>query len=762
MKLAVVHGPYAHGLAVAAVFLGGFLVRFYASTTIPLMHTEQTFIRIAEALSFNPKSLDLKGPGYNDHPLLQMYLMKASSALFGDAPAAWRFLNVCVGSLGVLAIYGLARMMAGRGAGLAAMALAAVNQFHVAWSRIAVMETVFLTAATLSLILFWYALQTGRRWAVLLNGIVLGVGFLAKEAMVLLPICYFLFLLLNRRYRPWLRRPCVYAALLLAVAAVSHEIYWNLTGQSVSLRFVAHQAMEAGGISLRPVSFFLGELIEPLLGPDLWASANRGEPLYFPGWYEWPMMHWGEGLLLLGSTLTFFRRGRTCWQRLMLTVFVFTALFTMVIYTRFLFNPFYLAALCLIPALIFAGTRLAQACGRPRGQIAVGLILIYLAVHLISFVRIDHSYFKPAPLWRTFWYQSPKVTSRRVILIGIDGTTAETLDRMLRQGRMPHLEGLLAGGVRADVRVGAESLGVADTDPLAAAPVFWTSVVTGCSPGTHRVDSRAHALSSYRSIPALWNLGDYLGLRSVVTNVPGTYPAEPLGGRMIAVLPDSRLPPPPFLKKPRLTYPRSLWAELRLHDPPYPAEEVAGSLAATARTRWQVAADLAAGEDWTLRVHVFTATSGGQATPSGRDAREREEITKLYETIDEQLGSAGGELDDRTWLVLVAARGRRPQQAGRPGSSGPDSYGDGMLLIAGPGTKRGVRIGQVGPLDVAPTILYALGLPVFGHLEGKVLLPAFTDEFCAAHRVETAPPCALDLERELSKLIGPEAASPQG
>ncbi len=759
MKPGILRASCIHGLAVAAVFLGGFLLRLYASTTVPLIQSERLFVRIAEELSFNPKSLDLKGPGYNDHPLLQMYLMKASSAILGDTPAAWRFLNVCVGSLGLLAVYGLARMVAGRGPALAAMTLAAVNQFHVAWSRLAVMDTLFLTAATLSLILFWHALQTGRRWAVLLNGIVLGVGFLAKEAMLLLPICYFLFLLLHRRYRPWLRRPCVYASLLLAVMAVSHEIYWNLTGQSMSLRYVARQAMQAGGISLRPFAFFLGELIEPLVGEEVWTGKNRGAPMSFPGWYEWPMMHWAEGLLLLGCTVTFLRRGRACWERLLLTVFLFTTLFTMLIYTRFLFLPFYFSALCLIPALVFAGCRLAQACQRPWGRIAVPLMLVYLAVHVVSFVQINRSYFKSPPLWRTFWYQSPEVTSQRIILIGIDGTTADTLDRMVQRKRMPNLEALLRTGARADLRVTRESLGAAGTDLLGVPPVFWTSIVTGCSPATHRLDSRARVLSTYRRAAALWNVNDYLGLRSVVTNVPGTYPSEPLWGRMISALPDRRSSTLPVPRNPRIAYPRSLVAEVQPPDVPYPLEEPPGNPAATARARWQVAADLAKQEDWTLRAHVFTVTGRVPVASSGDDAPEHAEIAKIYQVIDEQLESLLGKLDGRTWLVLVAARGQPPHPAGVSANNGPGLRGNGLLLIAGPGAKRGVHIGQVTPLDVAPTILYALDLPVFEHLEGDVLTHAFTDEFLAAHPGQTAPPCAFDRGWEFIDLFGLEAAA---
>jgi hypothetical protein len=335
---------------------------------------------------------------------------------------------------------------------------------------------------------------------------------------------------------------------------------------------------------------------------------------------------------------------------------------------------------------------------------------------------------------------------------------------MIQQKRMPNLAALLRSGARAEMRVSQQSLGAARADLLAVGPVFWTSIVTGCSPGTHRLDSPTRVLSTYRRVPALWNINDYLGLRSVVTNVPGTYPAELLWGKMVCGLPDQpsvgarRLPTLPVANVPRITYPRSLLEELQSPELLFPVEELPGDVAATVRARWQVAVNLAKQENWTLRAHVFTVAGRGQLASAGHDEPGHAETAKTYEAIDEQLASVLAELDERTWLVLVAARGRAPQPAGVSGDNGRNLYGDGLFLITGPGVRPAAQMGQVTPLDVAPTVLYALGLPVFEHLEGDVLLPAFSDEFLAAHPGQTAPPCAFDRGWEFIDLFGLEAA----
>ena len=50
--------------------------------------------------------------------------------------------------------------------------------------------------------------------------------------------------------------------------------------------------------------------------------------------------------------------------------------------------------------------------------------------------------------------------------------------------------------------------------------------------------------------------------------------------------------------------------------------------------------------------------------------------------------------------------------------------GQGMLLMAGPGIKAGYRLRAASILDITPTLLYLLGLPVADDMEGRVLLEA--------------------------------------
>jgi hypothetical protein len=53
----------------------------------------------------------------------------------------------------------------------------------------------------------------------------------------------------------------------------------------------------------------------------------------------------------------------------------------------------------------------------------------------------------------------------------------------------------------------------------------------------------------------------------------------------------------------------------------------------------------------------------------------------------------------------------------------------GILIIKGKGIKKNYRIRNCSVLDITPTILYLLGLPVAKDMDGRVLTEIFTQEY---------------------------------
>lgn len=61
----------------------------------------------------------------------------------------------------------------------------------------------------------------------------------------------------------------------------------------------------------------------------------------------------------------------------------------------------------------------------------------------------------------------------------------------------------------------------------------------------------------------------------------------------------------------------------------------------------------------------------------------------------------------------------------------------GILLMKGPGIKRGEKLNEASVLDITPTVLYIAGLPVAEDMDGKVILDAFTPKFQKSREVKT-------------------------
>jgi predicted AlkP superfamily phosphohydrolase/phosphomutase len=84
----------------------------------------------------------------------------------------------------------------------------------------------------------------------------------------------------------------------------------------------------------------------------------------------------------------------------------------------------------------------------------------------------------------------------------------------------------------------------------------------------------------------------------------------------------------------------------------------------------------------------------------------------------------------RVWEAAVGEPWRSGTHAGAP---------DGMLLAVGDGVRAGATVRGASVLDVAPTILYLMGLPVARDMEGRVLTEILDDEFTRTHPVTFIP-----------------------
>jgi predicted AlkP superfamily phosphohydrolase/phosphomutase len=119
-------------------------------------------------------------------------------------------------------------------------------------------------------------------------------------------------------------------------------------------------------------------------------------------------------------------------------------------------------------------------------------------------------------------------------VIGLDGTPASYLRARIAGGGLPALAALAEQGTLASAW--------APLPPISS--VSWASASTGTNPGRHgvfgfverRPESWELTFTNVHTIaePQVWELAGRAGLRSVVVNIPGTYPAQPQDGILVS------------------------------------------------------------------------------------------------------------------------------------------------------------------------------------------------------------------------------------
>lgn len=123
----------------------------------------------------------------------------------------------------------------------------------------------------------------------------------------------------------------------------------------------------------------------------------------------------------------------------------------------------------------------------------------------------------------------------KVIVLGLDAATWKQIDPLIEAGRLPNIAGLARRGCRGSL----------ETLYPTISPLIWTSMVTGVPaqlhgrdftitriPGSYRFSQDTGRLLAY---PALWQVADHYGLRSVTVNwYSAESPWEPLRSRVLA------------------------------------------------------------------------------------------------------------------------------------------------------------------------------------------------------------------------------------
>ncbi len=407
----------------------------------------------------------------------------------------------------------------------------------------------------------------------------------------------------------------------------------------------------------------------------------------------------------------------------------------------------------------------------------------------------------------------------RAVVIGIDSADWTIIDQLVEAGDLPNLAALQRRGVRGAL----ETLTSIPLSPVVWTSIATGKGPAKHGVTWFLVDqpdgTRTPVRSTNRKTEALWTILDRAGRSTCSVGWWATYPAEPLQHGLIVsdavgvhgfgataqrgsnegkVSPsgafekfDGMMPPEhqvahAFVKRfvdiSAEDFARERFDPARSQSPePFNPIHLFQQYAATATGYTEIGRSLLADDDYDLCLlyfeqvdslsHLFMKYEPPRlpwAEQRGVDRYSRT-VREWYRHQDEILGVLLAEIDLGTTAVfLVSDHGfktgdRRIRGDGTvdPERAHLDHESAGIFLAAGPQIRRGARIEGASVLDITPTVLHYLGLPVGKDMDGRVLTECLEEDLTSERAVryvtthETGQPRA-------SLPLATDAAAPHG
>jgi predicted AlkP superfamily phosphohydrolase/phosphomutase len=439
-----------------------------------------------------------------------------------------------------------------------------------------------------------------------------------------------------------------------------------------------------------------------------------------------------------------------------------------------------------IAAVVLLGIAVAHySSGRRGSRVGAALLMIAITGSLALPIAARGAGGEP-PIGarRVTLATPPHRDTARIVMLLLDGASLEYVWPRVAAARLPNFGRMLDSGASMDL---------ATIRPTQPDPV-WAAVATGMypakngirsassyvAPGDHRaidllpshcfshmlvrlgvVEDRPNTSAAWRARP-LWNILTDYGISAGVVRWPLSYPAQPLTGFMVTDR-FHQLVGSMFEFDGRAAYPDDVVAIAREAfgaGGSSPQDAVAASAhrdeaySRAARDVGQakpvqVTAVRYQAIDAASHAYLRYAQDGGFG---GVSVAERERfgplIDRYYAYVDGEIGAALERLEPGDLLLVVSGFGMEPvspikHAAARvlrdPEMSGTHENGpDGFLLAYGSSVMPGRR--QRGSIvDVTPTILYYLGLPIGRDMDGYARADLFAEAFTASHPITYIP-----------------------
>lgn len=364
-------------------------------------------------------------------------------------------------------------------------------------------------------------------------------------------------------------------------------------------------------------------------------------------------------------------------------------------------------------------------------------------------------------------------SKKKVLVIGWDAAEWKVIMPLIQQGKMPAFARLMSRGVHGKLQT---------LDPPLS-PMLWTSIATGFRADTHGIggfieptpdgENLRPVTSTSRKVKAIWNILNQEGYKSNVVAWWPSNPAEPINGVMVSnlyqiatkplgeewempngtvhpkemeeTMKEFRIHPHQITLNQALPFIPNLKDNIHLRSDRRTTSVIKNM--ANAGTIHSASCHLLEKSDWDFMavyhdaIDHFSHVAMRYFPPRRPEIPEQDfedfqhVVEAAYVFHDRMLDRMMSLIDEEnTTVLLISDHGfhcdhQRPLYIPKePSGPAVEHSPYGVFVMAGPGIKRnGMAISGASVLDITPTLLHHMDLPVGKDMEGKVLHACFEE-----------------------------------
>lgn len=363
------------------------------------------------------------------------------------------------------------------------------------------------------------------------------------------------------------------------------------------------------------------------------------------------------------------------------------------------------------------------------------------------------------------------MSKKKVLVIGWDAAEWKVIMPLIQQGKMPAFARLMSRGVHGKLQT---------LDPPLS-PMLWTSIATGFRADKHGIggfieptpdgENLRPVTSTSRKVKAIWNILNQEGYKSNVVAWWPSNPAEPINGVMISnlyqiatkpleeewempngtvhpkeleeTMKDFRIHPHQITLNQALPFIPNLKENIALRSDKRTTSVIKNM--ANAGTIHSASCHLLEKSEWDFMavyhdaIDHFSHVAMRYFPPRRPEIPEQDfedfqhVVEAAYIFHDRMLARMMSLIDEEnTTILLISDHGfhcdhQRPLYIPKePSGPAVEHSPYGVFVMAGPGIKNnGAHISGASVLDITPTLLHHMDLPVGKDMEGKVLHACF-------------------------------------